>query len=209
MAEKVAQLQDAPVPKRNKLPSEVFESQVMFSIVLAIAVMGFFTPKSRKLNEPLKREVARMATKAETLKAASDAAAKVIATPAPVVTKTFEVKTNPHASYDTSHQQPKPQPKAGILDAINDNSVILDATTIKPHLLKLGLTLKDHTAVEIVEAFKRKAVQCNPEMFERNDPAREENEKEFISVRDSFRLLIKYKEALRRQKVPNETISKE
>ena len=78
---------------------------------------------------------------------------------------------------------------------------MLNASSAAVHLRVLGLPEKDHTAVEIVEAYKRKAMQCNPEIFDINDPKRRSSEAEFAVVRDSFRMLMKYKEHLSKSKV--------
>ena len=193
-------------PRRKLSPSEEYERNAVTALVLFTALMGFFVPKNMKATAAVADAALKgsrsQSSQASNLAAMSQppAAAKAAASPfkAPATMPVAElIKTN-HLEHIAKMAQARVM-KSEILNTINDNSNVLDAKSIQPHLQALGLSLEDHTAVEIVEAYKIKAMQCNPELLDEKDPMRSEHEAKFAAVRNSFRLLMKSKETLSKQ----------
>lgn len=187
--------------------SEQYERNAVTGLVLLTALMGFFVPKNMKATAAVADAALKgsriQSSQASNLAAMveSSVAAKVAAVPykAPATMPVAElIKANLQKEHIANLAQEKAM-KSGILKTINDDSNILSSEAIQPHLLALGLSLEDHTAAQIVEAYKIKAMQCNPELLDEKDPSRGEYEAKFDAVRNSFRLLMKNKEALSRQ----------
>jgi hypothetical protein len=202
MVEKAISTQNGANEKPALSSSDEFLHNAVTTLVLFTALMGFFVKKPSRNAE---RHVSNALDVA--IKESSSAVNKPAPNYAPTASVVEPLTTHLHENsqeYKASHLESQSgqsvKVRSGILDAINDNSKMLNASTAETHLRILGLTDKDYTAVEIVEAYKRKAMQCNPEMFEKNDPKRRPNEIEFEGARNSFRLLMKYKEHLSRQK---------
>lgn len=186
--------------------SEQFERTAVTGLVLLTALMGFFVPKNMKATAAVADAALKgsriQSSQASNLAAIgeSSAAAKVTAAPyrAPATMPVAELLKANLQKQNANLAQEKAM-KSGILKAVNDERNILSPEAIQPHLLALGLPLEDHTAAQIVEAYKIKAMQCNPELLDEKDPARGEHEAKFDAVRNSFRLLMKNKDALSRQ----------
>ena len=186
--------------KTEMSSSDEFLHNSVTSFVILTAIMGFFVKKPTK-------KVERQASNIFNAVRKESAMNKPAAVQDPTTSVVTPLKTHIHENsqeYKASHlesQSAQPvQVRSGILDAINKSSNMLNASSAAVHLRVLGLPEKDHTAVEIVEAYKRKAMQCNPEIFDLNDPKRRSSEAEFAVVRDSFRMLMKYKEQVSKSK---------
>ena len=181
--------------------SDEFLHNSVTSLVLFTAVLGFFVKKPTKAVERQASNIFNAVRKESAMTkpaAVQDTTTSVVT---PLRTHIHENSQEYKASHLESQSGQPVQVRSGILNAINNNSNMLNASSAAVHLRVLGLPEKDHTAVEIVEAYKRKAMQCNPEIFDINDPKRRSSEAEFAVVRDSFRMLMKYKEHLSKSKV--------
>lgn len=203
MTDKVLTGTDGFKPKAKLSPSEEYERNAVSALVLFTALLGFFVPKKMKATAAV-ANAAVTASKSQSSQASnlgSMAKPPAAAFKAPATMPVAElIKANQHKEHAENLKMAQERAtKSDILNTINDNSNPLDANTIQPHLLALGLSLKDYTAVEIVEAYKIKAMQCNPELVDEKDPSRSEHEAKFAAVRNSFRLLMKYKETLHTQ----------
>lgn len=71
--------------------------------------------------------------------------------------------------------------------------------TLKDHLIIMGLPLRDPTNTEILEAYRVKAAESNPELFKIDDPRRKLMDSKFAEINDSFKMLMQYKDAAHRQ----------
>lgn len=207
MAEKPVPISDAPKVVRKIPDSEQFQNDAITGLVLLTGLMGFFSPRRQKRGAIMADTASTVARKyaskspIATAPMRSSTAAASMRSPAPVplVEPTRVNLYQNNQEYRTSHQESQAKAAPGITDTINDGSNQLNALTAQPHYRVLGLSTKDHTPIEIVEAYKRKAVECNPEIYDIKDPARKQCELNFIEVRNSFRLLMKYKEMLSKQ----------
>jgi hypothetical protein len=208
MADNVEPVKEGFFKPRPKLsPSEEYERSAVTALVLFTALMGFFVPKNMKATAAVADAALKgsrgQSSQASNLAAMAQppAAAKVAAGPfkAPATMPVAELLKANFSKEQIANLAQEKAMKSEILKTINDGSNLLDANTIQPHLLALGLSIGDHTAAEIVEAYKIKAMQCNPELLDEKDPSRSEHEAKFAAVRNSFRLLMKNKEALSKQ----------
>lgn len=207
MPEKLVPASDAPkvVPKLS--PSEEYQHNAITAVVLLTALMGFFSPRNKKAGPIIADTASTIARNYASKSSIAAASMKPSVTAVPMRSSSAVPPVEPirvnlpqnTQEYRASHQQSQMKEPPGILDTINDSSNQLNSLTAQPHQRILGLSMEEHTAVEIVEAYKRKAVECNPEIFKVNDPARRQCELDFMEARNSFRLLMKYKEALSKQ----------
>ena len=202
MAEKLVPVSDAPKAVRKIPESEQYQTNAVTALVLLTGLMGFFSPRNRKAvmadaaSTAAKSYASKSSITAASMQSSTVAGPKPLPVSAPPVEPTRANLYQNNQEYKTSHQQSQVKAAPGILDTINDGKNHLNAQTAKPHYRILGLSMEEHSAVEIVNAYKRKAVECNPEIFDLKDPARIQSELDFIEARNSFRLLMKYKTAL-------------
>ena len=175
-------------------------------LVLGTAILGFFAPRGPQ-SVAKARDMISGIVKRESSAGAGMEPMSRAATAAPIPGE--QIMQTPQMVARKVTQPAKPRDH--IADALSNISTIGDQIvkpppnpSMKQHLIVLGLPIREPTNAEIVEAYKTKAMECNPERFE-GDEAKAASEVKLLDIKHSFRTLMQYKEFLHKQKLDKQS----
>ena len=188
----------APAPSGNPT---VFESHNagLFALVLATAVMGFFVPKQGAQTASKVRDAAVTGLRKESSSAAGEAVSRAASNFSKEVPKKPLVPRDNIADALQTMNNIRDRSNMSYSQMRKSDAKQADSQLMKKHLIMLGLPLKEPSNAEVVSAYKMKAMECNPEQFESNDPAKAKSEAKLKEIIISFRTLMQYNEHLSRQ----------
>lgn len=188
----------APSPSGN---ATVFESHNagLFALVVATAILGFFVPKQGAQTASKARDAAVAGLRKESSSAAGEAVSRAASTLSKEVPKQPLVPRDNIADALQTMNNIRDRSNMSYSEMRKSDAKQADSQLMKKHLIMLGLPLKEPSNAEVVSAYKMKAMECNPEQFDSNDPARATSEAKLKEIIISFRTLMQYNEHLSRQ----------